>query len=185
MNERGDARVLLVDDQADLVDLYERFLNPAYEVHTATSGAQALEIIDESFDVALLDRRMPGMSGDEVLSEIRQRNLDVRVAMLTAVDPELDIIDMPFDDYKVKPVDSEDLYGLVEILQKQATYDEQSRKFFSLASKKAALEIADNDNTEEYEDLLEEMNALREDVDSTLQEVAAEAAFTDLAGQAE
>ena len=184
MVERRDATVLLVDDESNLVDLYDRFLSPAYEVHTATSGDEALETIDESFDVALLDRRMPDMSGDEVLEEIRARDLDVRVAMLTAVEPEVDIVDMAFDDYKVKPVDRDDLYGVVELLLKRGAYDEQSREYFSLASKKAALETADNDDTEEYDDLVEEMDALREEIDATLREVGAEAAFKDLADQA-
>ena len=61
-------------------------------------------------------------------------------------------------------------------------YDERSQEFFSLASKKAALEIADNDDTEEYERLAEELNARREEIDATLDRVGAEAAFRDLAG---
>jgi len=179
MAER-DATVLLVDDEPDLVDLYERFISRTYDVHTATSGAEALDVLDESVDVALLDRRMPGLSGDEVLEEIRARSLDVRVVMLTAVEPEVDIVDMAFDDYKVKPVDRDDLHGVVELLLKRATYDEQSREYFSLASKKATLEVADNDDTEEYEDMVKRMQSLREEIDATLQEVGAEAAFKDL-----
>jgi len=185
VSDRGDATVLVVDDETELADLYETFLATTYEVYTATSGEEALEVIDESVDVAMLDRRMPGMTGDELLEEIRARDLDVRVAMLTAVEPEADIVDMPFDDYEVKPVDSSDLHGLVEVLLKRRIYDERSRQFFSLASKKAALEIADNDDTEEYEELIEEMETLREEIDTTLQEVGAEAAFKDLASRAE
>jgi DNA-binding response OmpR family regulator len=180
MSSTDTVTVLLVDDEPELLDLYEVFLSERYDVRTATSGPEALEIVDESVDVALLDRRMPDMSGDEVLAEIRSRSLDIRTAMLTAVEPDVDIVDMPFDDYKVKPVDRDDLIGLVEVLSERATYDDQSQEFFSLASKKAALEVGDNDHTEEYAELKAELEERRKEIDATLDRVGAEAAFKDL-----
>jgi len=182
VSDPGAATVLLVDDEPELLELYEMFLSAEYDVRTAEDGTEALEAIDGAVDVALLDRRMPGMTGDEVLAEIRDRGQDVRTAMLTAVEPDVDIVDMPFDDYRVKPVDRSDLIGIVEVLLERDAYDERSQEFFSLASKKAALEIADNDDTEEYERLAEELNARREEIDATLDRVGAEAAFKDLAG---
>jgi len=176
----SDATVLVADDEAALADLYARFLAEEYDVRTATGGAEAVEKTDGAVDVVLLDRRMPDMSGDEVLSELRDRGLDCMVAMLTAVEPDGDIVDMPFDDYKVKPVDRSDLFGLVEVLLERSTYDERSREFFRLASKKAALEIADNDGSEEYERLVERMNEVRAEIDATLDRIGAEAAFRNL-----
>ncbi len=180
VSDTETATVLLVDDEPELVELYGVLLSEEYDVRTATSGPEALEVVDESVDAVLMDRRMPGMPGDEVLAEMRSRNLDVRTAMLTAVDPDVDIVDMPFDDYRVKPVDGDDLIGTVEMLLERATYDEKSQEFFSLASKKAALEIAGNDDTEEYEQLQAELARRREDIDETLDRVGAEAAFRDL-----
>jgi len=181
----SDPVVLIVEDESDVAETYRLWLEDSYTVETAKNGDEGIEKLDQSVDVVLLDRRMPDLSGDEVLEEIRARSLDVRVVMLTAVEPEVDIVDMAFDDYKVKPVDRDDLHGVVELLLKRATYDEQSREYFSLASKKATLEVADNDDTEEYEELIEEMETLREEIDTTLQEVGAEAAFKDLASRAE
>lgn len=180
MSDTETATVLLVDDEPELVELYGVLLSEEYDVRTATSGPEALEVVDESVDVVLMDRRMPEMPGDEVLAEMRSRNLDVRTAMLTAVDPDVDIVDMPFDDYRVKPVDGDDLISTVEMLLERATYDEKSQEFFSLASKKAALEIAGNDDTEEYEQLQAELARRREDIDETLDRVGADAAFRDL-----
>lgn len=177
-----DATVLVVDDEPELTELYRAFLADEYDVRTATSGAEALEEADEAVDVALLDRRMPDMTGDEVLAELRSRGLDCMVAMLTAVEPGTEIVDMAFDDYKVKPVDRSDLLGLVDVLLERVTYDEQSREFFRLASKKAALEIAGNDDTEEYDRLVERIARVREEIDTTLDRVGAEAAFADLPG---
>ncbi|MFB6302877.1 MAG: response regulator [Haloferacaceae archaeon] len=182
MTEATDTAVLVADDERALVDLYAKFLESEYDVRTATGGAEALEKVDEAVDVVLLDRRMPDLSGDEVLCELRDRGLDCMVAMLTAVEPDIDIVEMPFDDYKVKPVDRSDLLGLVEVLVDRASYDEQSQVFFRLASKKAALEVAGNDDTEEYDRLVKRMAEVRADIDETLDRIGSEAAFRGFPG---
>lgn len=165
------ATVLIVDDEADLAELYSSFLDNEYDVRTATSGAEALGILDETIDVALLDRRMPDMSGDELLAQIRGRDLDVQVAMLTAVEPDGEILEMPFDDYKVKPLTENDLTAIVETLLKRATYDERSQELFRVISKKASLKKADKDDTDEYQELDARLEELRKDVDGTLDEL--------------
>ncbi|OYR68853.1 DNA-binding protein, partial [Halorubrum sp. E3] len=77
--------VLAVDDEPDLAELYRVYLDTAYEVRIATGGEEALSMMDDSVEVVLLDRRMPDMSGHEVLEAIRGEGYDARVAMLTAV----------------------------------------------------------------------------------------------------
>ncbi|WP_066411492.1 response regulator [Halorubrum aethiopicum] len=172
--------VLAVDDEPDLAELYRVYLDGRYDVRIATSGEQALEEMDDEVDVVLLDRRMPDLSGHEVLSEIRGAGYDARVAMLTAVEPDVDIVDMPFDDYKTKPVTREDLLALVEVLLERAAFDERSQRFFALASKKAALEASGATNTEEYDELVERMEAVRAEVDETLDRLSAEDAFAEI-----
>lgn len=180
MTRPSDPTVLVVDDEPDLANLYTAFLSSSYTVRTATSASEALERVDEDLDVALLDRRMPGISGDELLAKIRERDCSIKVAMLTAVEPDVDIIDMPFDDYKVKPVDQHELTGLVEALLERIAYDSRGQTYFRLASKKAALEMADNDRGEEYQTLLDDLNAVRAEMDEQLDKIGAEAAFKDL-----
>ncbi len=71
--------VLVVDDEQGLADLYANWLEDRYTVHTSYNGTDALETLSQEIDVVLLDRRMPDMSGDEVLTEIRNRGfLSVR-----------------------------------------------------------------------------------------------------------
>ncbi|MXR43334.1 response regulator [Halobaculum sp. WSA2] len=181
MSDDGSTTVLLVDDESALVSLYSAYLEGRYEVRTATDGEEALSIADESVDVALLDRRMPGMNGREVLRELRAAEIGCRVAMLTAVEPTTDIVDMPFDDYRTKPVEESELIGLVEVLVERASYDERSQEFFALASKKAALEVAGETSTDAYEALCEDIESVRTDLDGHLDAVGAEAAFSDLA----
>jgi DNA-binding response OmpR family regulator len=181
MTRVDEGTVLVVDDEPQLAELYSMQLAEEYEVRTATGGPEALDLVDEEVDVALLDRRMPRMSGDELLDKLRERGIEAKVAMLTAVDPDVDIVDMPFDDYRTKPVAAAELRGLVRTLLLRASYDERSQEFFQLASKKAALETAGKEDTEEYRQLSERMAAVREEIDATLDQVDTEAAFADLA----
>jgi DNA-binding response OmpR family regulator len=173
MTTTDDPKVLIVDDEEELAHLYETFLESAYDVVTATSGNEGLEKVDDSIDVVLLDRRMPEMSGDEVLAKLAERGIDIQIAMLTAVEPERDIVDLPFDEYKTKPVTRDELHALVQVLLERATYDKHSQEFFSLAVKKATLEAVNEHGSEEYEEVVDRLDELREGIDMTLEEVSA------------
>jgi DNA-binding response OmpR family regulator len=167
-----DPTVLVVDDEKEVADAYALRLRTEYDVRTAYGGREALESL-EGVDVVLLDRRMPGTSGDEVLREIRDRGVDCRVVMLTAINPEFDIIDMPFDDYLCKPVDSEDLFAAVDQQLRAVAY-EQLSEFFSLVAKRTVLEAqippAELDSTEEYADLVEQVESLRAELSASIDE---------------
>ncbi|WP_458209503.1 HalX domain-containing protein [Haladaptatus sp. NG-SE-30] len=161
--------ILVVDDEEDVTDLYATWLESSYDVRHAYEGHTALEKLDGEVDVVLLDRRMPGLSGDEVLTELRNRGLESRVVMVTAVKPDFDIIEMGFDDYLVKPVSKDDLYTTVEGMLSRVEYDTQMQEYFSLVSKKAVLE-AEKDaeelaNNDEYQELTAQVEMLREVVD--------------------
>jgi DNA-binding response OmpR family regulator len=97
--------VLIVEDESDLAALYAHYLSDHYTVKTANSGEEALKLFDGTVDVVLLDRKMPGLSGDEVLREVSRRGYDCRVAMVTAVTPQSDIVDFGIEDYLVKRCD--------------------------------------------------------------------------------
>jgi DNA-binding response OmpR family regulator len=165
--------VLIVEDEPDLADLYATWLKDEYRVRVAYGGREALEALDETVDVVLLDRRMPDLSGDEALSEIRTRGYDCRVAMVTAVEPDFDIVAMGFDDYLVKPVSKDALEATVSNLLLRNSYDEGVKDLFSLASKKALLEAEKDtsslEESEEYRELTTRLADLRDELDETLQ----------------
>jgi DNA-binding response OmpR family regulator len=105
---------LVVDDEREVADAYALRLRGLCDVETAYDGEAALETVRErEIDVVLLDRHMPGMSGDDVLNELAAMDFQGRVIMVTAIDPDFDILDMPFDDYLCKPVDREDVRAAV------------------------------------------------------------------------
>ncbi|MFW6320893.1 MAG: response regulator [Halohasta sp.] len=171
---RDTPTVLIVDDEQEVADVYAFRLKRHYDVRTAYGGPEAVEAIDEDVDVMLLDRRMPELSGDDVLETIRADGYDCRVIMTTAVEPEFDIIEMPFDDYLCKPVDAETLVGAIETQLTAKQYDETVSDLFRMTSKLAVLEAeksADElEGSEEYRRLKDRTAEARREASSLMEE---------------
>lgn len=168
----SDATILVVDDERDVADAYAVQLQMDYETRTAYGGEEALVKVDEDVDVVLLDRRMPDVAGDEVLDEIRNRDLDCSVIMVTAVDPDFDIVEMPFDDYICKPADRNDLIDAIEKQQSVTEYDDRLQEYMELSAKlellkdeKSAGELKHN---EDIQQLAERVNELQSTLDDTV-----------------
>jgi len=170
----SDATVLIVDDEQSLADLYAYWIDEFATARTAYDGTEALEELADEIDVMLLDRRMPGLSGDEVVEEVERRGLDVRIVMVTAVDPGFDIVDMGIDDYLIKPVDQPELVDTVERMLVRSTYDDQLQEKFQLVEKKVTLEAAKTphelEESEEYAELTRRLDAIERDLDSAVEE---------------
>lgn len=171
MIDKDSASLLVVDDEQEVAEAYGLRLRTAgYDVETAYGGEQALETVDDTFDILLLDRRMP-MAGDEVLKRLRDRSLDIRVIMVTAVvNPDFDIIDMDFDDYLCKPVEKEDLLAAVEQQLNALSYDDQVDEYFQISSKIGVLEAEKSSEelaeSEEYQRLQERAAELQETLET-------------------
>ena len=112
----GGERVLVVDDEPDIVALVAYHLAKAgYRVSTASSGTDALEAVRrERPALVILDLMLPGMSGYEVLEQLRAADAtrDVAVLMLTARREEPDRIQglsLGADDYLTKPFSPQEL----------------------------------------------------------------------------
>jgi DNA-binding NtrC family response regulator len=91
------ATVPVVDDEPDNAESDELWLREAHDVRVATSGEDALDALDDAINVGLLDRLVPDLSGDEVVAEIADRDVDAGVVLITAVDPDIDIVNLEFD----------------------------------------------------------------------------------------
>jgi two-component system phosphate regulon response regulator PhoB len=109
-------RILVVDDEPDITALVAYHLAKAgYRVSTASSGAEALKAAsEEKPDVVVLDLMLPGLSGYDVLAELRSREetRDVGVILLTARREEVDRIrglSLGADDYLTKPFSPQEL----------------------------------------------------------------------------
>ena len=166
--------VLIVEDEENLADLFGIWLQEQFEVHVAYSGEDALEIFaEESIDIVLLDRRMPGLSGTEVLQSIRESGDAQQVIMLTAVQPTEDLASIDVDDYLLKPIDRTKLLRAVEAAELVLTYEDSLTGLLSLTARKATLganlDKTELEQDERYGALIQRIRELKEEADTTLQ----------------
>lgn len=109
--------ILAVDDDVTLQEVLTLFLGKAYEVRSATTGADALaRVCDEPVDLVVLDHRLPDCTGLEVLTELRFVRPSLPVVMLTGYGSEwicATAFKLGVADYLQKPVNALDLVGVV------------------------------------------------------------------------
>lgn len=169
----GAPTVLIVDDEPDVADLHAHWLREEYDVRTAYGGREALDADVDDVDLVVLDRRMPDVSGDGVLNELRVRGYDGPVVMLTVADPSVGVSDAAFDAYLRKPVDEDDLLATVDSQIGATEVDDDAlERYAKIRSKLALLEeryaASELEGSEQYEALRTEANRLRERLSAEL-----------------
>lgn len=124
-------RVLLVEDDADiarLVSLHLEDLNA--QVQHADRGDDALELaLQQSWDLMILDLRLPGLSGLDVCRRLREQGHQVPILMLTAKSSELDRVlglELGADDYLTKPFSPLELTARAKALLRRAALNQES-----------------------------------------------------------
>lgn len=165
MSSGNGKTVLIVDDEEMVAESYELYLSDKYETRVETNGGAALcELTpsDREIDLILLDRRMPGMSGDVVAEHIDEYELDYQVITISAVDPDLDIIDMPVDGYLSKPVSEEEVVEAVERAFLIADYRDLLLRYNEAAEKHDILisDFSSGDAPAQLEQLRNRMQSL-------------------------
>lgn len=118
--------ILVVDDEADFRDLMlKRLTRKKYGVSGAACGQEALELIrDRMFDVALVDLKMPGMDGLELLGHLRNLSPETEVIILTGhgtTETAVEAMKMGAYDYLTKPVDLQELQVLIDKAAEKAS----------------------------------------------------------------
>jgi len=136
-DKKKDFKILVVDDELIVRDsLKEWFEFEGYTVEMASSGKQAIEILEEStssnngFNLMLLDIKMPEMDGTEVLKETSRKFPDLQVVMMTAyatVESAVETLKQGALEYVIKPFDPDSLIPIVERLYKAGEKDDDTR----------------------------------------------------------
>lgn len=111
----GTAKVLLVDDEVAFANNIAKLISKrGYEVIAVYNGESAIKAIEENeFDVIVLDLKMPGLDGLATLKQIKKRQPNVEVIILTGhgtMDSGIDGIQLGAFDFIMKPVRFEDLH---------------------------------------------------------------------------
>jgi DNA-binding response OmpR family regulator len=169
--DAAEGTVIVADDNEKVTDLYAGYLDPRYEVRRAYGGEETLERADGGVDVVLLDRQMPDLSGDDVLDELREREHSLQVVMVTALEPTMDVVDMPFDDYVVKPATEEELHEVVERQIVRADYHTRLNEYLRLTSKLDMLREEKSEEELEESDRFEMLTVLAQSLYDDIQEM--------------
>ena len=121
--------ILIVDDESGPREALNMILKPFYGVYNATNGQQALEMLQNiPIDMVILDMKMPGLQGTDVLREIKSQRSDVEVIILTgfgSLKTAVDAVRYGAADYLLKPFNVAETIAVIgRILNKKQQRDQ-------------------------------------------------------------
>ncbi|APG64445.1 two-component system response regulator [Tenacibaculum todarodis] len=148
--------ILWVDDEIDLLKPHQLFLEKkGYKVTTSTNGTDAIDLIDEKrFDIVFLDENMPGLTGLETLAEIKQKQPNLPIVMITKSEEEYimeDAIGSKIADYLIKPVNpNQILLSLKKSLDHSRLISEKTTSNYQQEFRKISMDLAMVNSYEEW-----------------------------------
>jgi response regulator RpfG family c-di-GMP phosphodiesterase len=147
-------RILIVDDEETIRLALRKFLRSrGYEVEIAGSGEQALQALDAgSFSLMLCDVRMPGMTGVQLVPLAREKDRDLAIIMLTAVNDAAtatEVLASGASDYLMKPVELADLHQAVDRALTRRNQLIEERRLDMLIREEVALRTAELEQEKE------------------------------------
>ncbi|MEZ7514558.1 response regulator [Flavobacterium frigidarium] len=151
-------KILWVDDEIDYLKPHILFLEKKnYAVTTCNNGRDAIDIFEEeNFDVVFLDENMPGMSGLETLSEMKEKNNAIPMIMITKSEEEYimeEAIGSKIADYLIKPVNpNQILLSLKKNLDHSRLISQKTTLDYQKEFRKITMEMA---MVNSYEDWIE------------------------------
>ncbi len=155
--------LLWVDDEIELLKAYVIFLQKKdYEVVTATNGQDALDLCRErTFDLIFLDENMPGISGLDTLSQIKEINPTIPVVMVTKSEEE-NIMDQAIGskiaDYLIKPVNPNQIFlTLKKHLHKREIETDVANTGYQQNFSKIGMQINDSCSIEEWKEVYKKL----------------------------
>lgn len=155
--------ILWVDDEIDLLKPHIIFLKEkGYDVSTVNNGHDAVEIIkSKPFDIVFLDEQMPGLSGIETLSKIKEVNSNLPVVMITKSEEERimeDAIGSNIADYLIKPVKpNQILLSLKKNLENKKLVSEKTSHQYQQEFRNIGMEISNKLTHDEWPEVYKKL----------------------------
>jgi len=156
-------RILWADDEIDLLKPHILLLEQkGYEVETALSGDEAIQMVDESdYDVIFLDENMPGLTGLEALAEIKRNKPSIPIVMITKSEEEYlmdDAIGSQITDYLIKPVNPKQIIlSLKKIVDSSRLISERVTSNYRQGFMELSSRVNDNLNFDEWKTLYKDL----------------------------
>ncbi|MFK5982719.1 MAG: PglZ domain-containing protein [Flavobacteriaceae bacterium] len=159
----SDIKILWVDDEIELLKPHIIFLEKKnYKVTKAMSGMEALEEIKaQNFDIVFLDENMPGLTGLETLSEIKEQQATLPVVMITKSEEEYimeEAIGSKIADYLIKPVNpNQILLSLKKNLDHSRLISEKTTSSYQQEFRKIAMDLSMVNSYEEWVEMYQKL----------------------------
>ncbi|MCL9769942.1 PglZ domain-containing protein [Flavobacterium sp. HXWNR69] len=156
-------KILWVDDEIDLLKPHILFLEKKnYHVTTCNNGQDAIDLFEENnFDIVFLDENMPGLSGLETLSELKEKKSSVPVIMITKSEEEYimeEAIGSKIADYLIKPVNpNQILLSLKKNLDHSRLVSEKTTLDYQKEFRKIAMDMAIVNSYEDWVELYKKL----------------------------
>ncbi|MCP2025049.1 CheY-like chemotaxis protein [Flavobacterium sp. HSC-32F16] len=156
-------KILWVDDEIDLLKPHILFLEKKnYEVTTSNNGLDAISLFEEeNFDIVFLDENMPGMSGLETLSEMKEKKSAIPMIMITKSEEEYimeEAIGSKIADYLIKPVNpNQILLSLKKNLEDSRLITEKTTLDYQKEFRKISMELAMVNSYEDWVELYKKL----------------------------
>lgn len=156
-------KILWVDDEIDYLKSHILFLEKKnYSVTTCNNGRDAIDIFEnENFDVVFLDENMPGMSGLETLSEMKEKKSSIPMIMITKSEEEYimeEAIGSKIADYLIKPVNpNQILLSLKKNLDDSRLISEKTTLDYQKEFRKISMEMAMVNSFEDWIELYKKL----------------------------
>ena len=158
-----DTTILWADDEIDLLKPHILFLNEkGYKVTTVTNGNDAVDAFKNGFfDLVFLDENMPGLTGLETLSQIKNLNNDVPIVMITKSEEEYlmeDAIGSKIDDYLIKPVNPKQIQLTIKKLtENKRLVTQKTTMAYQLDFRNLGMTLNDNLDFNEWVDVYKKL----------------------------
>lgn len=158
-----DTTILWADDEIALLKPHILFLNEkGYKVKTVTNGRDALDEFKAGhYDLVFLDENMPGLTGLETLSEIKNINNDVPVVLITKSEEEYlmeDAIGSKIDDYLIKPVNPKQiLLTIKKLIDNKRLLAEKTTMAYQQDFRTLGMTLNDNLSYQEWVDVYKKL----------------------------
>jgi CheY-like chemotaxis protein len=155
--------ILWADDEIDLLTPHIIFLSQrGYDITPVNNGAEAVELSEEkNFDVVFLDENMPGLSGLEALSQIKNHKPNLPVVMITKNEEEQimeEAIGSKIADYLIKPINSSQILSSIKkILDNKRLVTEKTNLNYQQEFRKISMAFQDVMNHEQWADIYKKM----------------------------
>src|SRR5919112_3208076 len=157
------AKILWVDDEIESLQSQKMFLeNKGYAVHTLTNGFDAIDYIKENIvDVVLIDESMPGITGLETLSKIKEINSQIPVVLITKNETENlmdEAIGSQISDYLIKPVNPNQVWlSLKKIIDNRRLVAERTTTAYQQQFRNLFMALNSNPDHNEWMDIYKKL----------------------------